>query len=184
MPIPTDGDIWLFGYGSLIFKVDFPFLEKRPASIRGWARRLWQGSHDHRGTPEKPGRVLTLIRSPGAVCMGMAFRVEPDVFEHLDRREQNGYLRVSETLTFADGGCADALIYLAGDNNEAYLGPASEQEIASHIACCCGPSGPNDEYVLRLAEALRALGEEDEHIFTIERYLHQMAQAGSDAGHP
>ncbi|MDX5329335.1 MAG: gamma-glutamylcyclotransferase, partial [Marinobacter sp.] len=76
--------VWLFGYGSLIYKVDFPFLEQRPASIRGWARRFWQGSHDHRGTPEAPGRVVTLIEQPGAVCRGMAFRVSPNVFEYLD----------------------------------------------------------------------------------------------------
>ena len=78
--------VWLFGYGSLIYKVDFPFLEQRPASIRGWERRFWQGSHDHRGTPESPGRVVTLIEKPDAVCKGMAFRVSPNVFEHLDVR--------------------------------------------------------------------------------------------------
>lgn len=69
--------IWLFGYGSLIYKVDFPFLEQRPASIDGWVRRFWQGSHDHRGTPEAPGRVVTLIQKSGAVCKGMAYRVSP-----------------------------------------------------------------------------------------------------------
>ena len=79
-------NVWLFGYGSLIFKVDFPFIDRRVASIRDWSRRFWQGSHDHRGTEEKPGRVVTLIADPDAVCEGMAYLVEPQVFEHLDVR--------------------------------------------------------------------------------------------------
>ncbi len=88
-----DGDqVWLFGYGSLIFKVDFPYLESRPASIRGWSRRFWQGSHDHRGTQNNPGRVVTLIEDRDAVCGGIAFLVGASVFNQLDVREKNGYL--------------------------------------------------------------------------------------------
>ena len=86
-------DLWLFGYGSLIFKADFPFLERHPASIAGWSRRFWQGSHDHRGTPDAPGRVVTLVEDPGAVCHGRAYRVSSDTLAHLDHREKNGYLR-------------------------------------------------------------------------------------------
>ncbi|MEP3562052.1 MAG: gamma-glutamylcyclotransferase [Marinobacter sp.] len=163
--------VWLFGYGSLIYKVDFPFLEQKPATIKGWARRFWQGSHDHRGTPEAPGRVVTLIERPGAVCKGMAFRVAPKVFEHLDVREKNGYLRFSTTMTFDDGGQAEGLVYIATEDNEAFLGDAPAEDIARQIAQALGPSGPNTDYLLRLAESLRALGDQCDHTFAIESCL-------------
>ena len=72
--------VWLFGYGSLIFKPDFAYLERRPATIAGWTRRFWQGSHDHRGTETAPGRVATLIAQPDAQCAGMAYLITPAVF--------------------------------------------------------------------------------------------------------
>ena len=111
--------VWLFGYGSLIYKVDFPWLERRPAWLQGWARRFWQGSHDHRGTPEAPGRVVTLIASAGARCRGMAYRISPDVFAHLDHREKNGYARRSLEFCFDDGGCVQGVVYVADPANEA-----------------------------------------------------------------
>ncbi|MDX1587752.1 MAG: gamma-glutamylcyclotransferase [Oleiphilaceae bacterium] len=170
--------LWLFGYGSLIYKVDFPFLEECPASISGWQRRFWQGSHDHRGTPEAPGRVVTLVPAPGARCDGMAYRVTPSVFRHLDEREKNGYLRVSLPLRLSDGSEVPGLLYHAAEDNEAFLGPAPEAEIARHIAASHGPSGSNRAYLLLLAEALRRLGSEDEHVFAIERALLALDTAG------
>lgn len=163
--------VWLFGYGSLIYKVDFPFLEQQPASIEGWVRRFWQGSHDHRGTLEAPGRVVTLIEQPGAMCKGIAYRVSPDVFEHLDHREKNGYLRFSTAMTFNDGRQQRGLVYIATEDNEAFLGHAPEADIAHQIARAAGPSGRNDEYLLKLAQALRHLGDDDPHVFMIERLL-------------
>lgn len=165
-------ELWLFGYGSLIFKVDFPYLERRPATIYNWTRRFWQGSHDHRGTPAAPGRVATLIEQPGAVCTGMAYLVTPEVFAHLDHREKNGYLRFTTDMHFDSGETAAGLVYIATQDNAAFLGPASELEIAHHIARSRGPSGPNDEYLLRLAEALEELGADDPHVFGIARHLH------------
>jgi len=169
--LDDDEQRWLFGYGSLIYLVDFPYLESRPASIRGWSRRFWQGSHDHRGTAHNPGRVVTLIEDPGAVCGGLAYLIEEPVFRQLDEREKNGYLRVATEMTFADGSQANGLTYIAAPANEAYLGAASESEIARHILAAAGPSGPNDEYLLQLAEALRRLGLHDQHVFDIESHI-------------
>ena len=89
--LKTGDKIWLFGYGSLIYLVDFPYLDAKPASIQGWSRRFWQGSHDHRGTPQNPGRVVTLIEEEDAICGGLAYLVEASVFRQLDVREKNGY---------------------------------------------------------------------------------------------
>jgi cation transport protein ChaC len=169
--------VWLFGYGSLIYKVDFPYLERRPACIRGWARRFWQGSHDHRGTPEAPGRVVTLIAAAGEVCRGMAYRISTDVFVHLDHREKNGYTRQRIALGFDDGSEADGVVYVADPANEAFLGETSEAEIADQIAVSHGPSGANRDYALGLAAALRELGGLDAHVAAIERHLLQAQPA-------
>ncbi len=163
--------VWLFGYGSLIYKADFPYLERRPASIANWTRRFWQGSHDHRGTPDAPGRVVTIIEEPGALCHGMAYLVTPEVFAHLDHREKNGYLRLAIAIAFDDGDSVEGLVYIATPDNTAFLGAASEQEIAQHIARSAGPSGPNSDYLNHLAHALRELGRHDQHVFEIERHL-------------
>lgn len=170
--------VWLFGYGSLIFKADFPYLERRPASIRGWSRRFWQGSHDHRGTEAAPGRVATLVPEPHAVCDGMAYLVTPEEFAHLDYREKNGYLRLATTMHFDEGDSAEGIVYIATHENAAFLGPASERDIARQIAGARGPSGPNSEYLLELAHALRALGKFDAHVFEIERHLAGFGAAG------
>ncbi len=169
-----DECVWLFGYGSLIYLVDFPYLESRPASIRGWSRRFWQGSHDHRGTEQNPGRVVTLIEDTDAICGGIAYLVEAPVFRQLDLREKNGYLRIAAEMTYTDGSHSTALTYIATPDNEAWLGEASEQEIAHHICQAEGPSGPNDEYLLELARALRELGLRDRHVFEIETQILQI----------
>ena len=161
----ADGSTWVFGYGSLIYKVDFPCLERATAAIVGWERRFWQGSHDHRGTPEAPGRVVTLVRSPGAVCKGVAYRVEHSVFEHLDHREKNGYERHAITMSLQPAQHeVGGILYVARADNPAFLGPASMAEIARQIAVSSGPSGSNRDYLLQLAAALRELRDPDPHV--------------------
>ena len=161
---------WVFGYGSLIWKQDFPFLESRQGLISGWARRFWQGSHDHRGVEHDPGRVVTLVEAPGEQCAGRAFLVEPGVFEHLDYREKNGYLRVAVDIAFEDK-TVNGVVYRAPENNRAFLGPATPQDMAAQIKRCAGPSGSNRDYVLRLASALRKMGATDPHVFEVESWV-------------
>ena len=163
--------LWLFGYGSLIFKADFQFHRRKVASISGWERRFWQGSHDHRGTAHTPGRVVTLIESPGGVCHGMAYEISARQLAHLDYREKNGYLRFMTSMKFEDRTTVDGLVYMATADNGAYLGPAPEQEIARQIMHSRGPSGSNRDYLLQLSDALREMSALDSHVFAVERHL-------------
>lgn len=171
---------WIFGYGSLVWRPAFPYRRRRPGFIRGYVRRFWQASTDHRGTPEAPGRVATLIGQPGAVCWGMAYEVGREdmkaVLEALDHREKDGYERILTRVTLQasashDEADVDALVYIAGTHNPRYLGPTSVEEIAAEIQVRHGPSGSNREYVLRLAEALADMGAEDPHVLDIMRRI-------------
>ena len=159
--------VWLFGYGSLIWKTEFAYHERRPAHIQGWARRFWQGSHDHRGTPNAPGRVVTLVESPGSACHGMAYRIDTETLGPLDVREKNGYLRERVILHFAEGDHAEGLIYLATKENAAFLGDAPLDVMARQIETALGPSGSNRDYLLNLASALDDLGAEDAHVHAL-----------------
>jgi len=175
MAISTDQTSWVFGYGSLIYKVDFPYLQREIASVRGWQRRFWQGSHDHRGTPQDPGRVVTLIPEPEAICLGVGYLVDNLVFEHLDHREKNGYQRHQVTLRLEESGVqVSGQLYVAREDNHAFLGPAETESIAAHIARAAGPSGSNRDYLLRLASALRDIGEHDAHVQELEALILQI----------
>jgi len=169
---------WIFGYGSLIWRPSFPFEERRRAALDGFARRFWQGSTDHRGVPGAPGRVVTLIEAPGERCVGVAYRIGEDVRDevltHLDHREKGGYSRLEVSLLLsetaigaADAATVSALVYLAHAANDEWLGAAPLVTIAAQIRAAHGPSGPNREYVLRLADALRALDASDGEVDAI-----------------
>jgi len=173
-------ELWIFGYGSLVWRPAFPFVERRTGWVEGWARRFWQASTDHRGVPDDPGRVVTLIATGArARCWGAAYRVEPSaapgVLAGLDHREKGGYRRITVDVSLSEGGAlSGALMYLATEDNPNYAGPAPIEAIAEQVRRCRGPSGTNVEYVVRLAEALQALGvpeAEDAHVFELARLV-------------
>lgn len=169
--------MWVFGYGSLVWRPSIPFVERSPAWIDGWSRRFWQGSTDHRGVPGAPGRVVTLVEQPGAVCWGMAYRIAPadrdQVLATLDHREKGGYDRRQVVLHFRDRDAVTGLVYLATPENPNYLGPAALDAIASQVRASTGPSGANVEYVESLARALREMGADDEHVFALAERLRE-----------
>jgi cation transport regulator ChaC len=173
----AERELWIFGYGSLLWRPAFPHVERRAGWLEGWARRFWQGSTDHRGEPARPGRVVTLVPQADARCWGLAYRVESarrcEVLEALDQRESGGFERreLAVQLHGAAGALLPALVYVAPPGNPNYLGPAPLDAIAAQVRESSGPSGSNAEYVLRLAACLREIGGEDEHVFALAEHL-------------
>ncbi len=121
-------DLWVFGYGSLMWRPGFEFLEKRPARLNGAHRALCVISHFHRGSPEKPGLVLGLDR--GGSCRGIAFRVAAKnrdlVIQYLREREQvtSVYLEKFRLVDLLDGDRArvSAVCYLVDRGHVQYSG--------------------------------------------------------------
>ncbi len=169
---------WLFGYGSLIFRPAIPFVERRPARVRGWTRRFWQWSTDHRGEPWRPGRVVTLAPAPEDICWGMAYLLDEAAAEavlaDLDVRERGGYVRTEIELEL-DGQRSTqrtmGVTYQAWPGNRNYAGPAPIAEIAAQIDKATGPSGTNADYVRDLHAALETLGAQDTHVAALAARL-------------
>ncbi|TPX30118.1 hypothetical protein SeMB42_g07971 [Synchytrium endobioticum] len=198
--------MYIFGYGSLIWKVDFPFEFKTSGYVKGFKRRFWQGSIDHRGTPEAPGRVVTLIptnewqqkyahlddtHDDEDVVYGIVFKIaDQDVDKvkaHLDFREQNGYSCYTVPVyhpSVHDGESPlfnQVLVYVADSDNESFVGPAPLAEMAQDIAVRSGPSGPNKDYLFGLCDSLRLVGGLDRHLRELELAVEQHVLGIGDA---
>lgn len=153
-----------------MWRPGFEFLEAQWAWIEGWRRRFWQGSPDHRGTPDRPGRVVTLV--PGGCCVGIAYRVAADrrheTLAMLDHRERGGYQQREVAITIRDSRMI-GVTYIATPDNEHYLGPAPIHRISAEVRRAVGPSGRNVDYLRELAQVLHAIPATDAHVFALAR---------------
>ncbi len=182
-PLDPDGHLYVFGYGSLIWRPGFPHEHMHPALLRGFHRRFCLWSRLYRGTPEAPGLVLGLDR--GGACRGVAFRVRaaeaPPVLHYLEEREnpagETVYHRRSLPVRLLDSGrLVRAVTYVANRTHPAYCRPAVE-EAARAIARGVGVTGPNRDYLLNTVAHLRALGVKDSGLDRIAALLPEPSQA-------
>ncbi len=171
-------DLWVFGYGSLMWRPGFAFVEQVPARLIGEHRALCVYSFDHRGTPEKPGLVLGLDR--GGACRGIAFRVAAkqriDTVDYLRSREQttNVYREVMRSvwLENEDRQRVSALAYVVDRGHVQYAGRLSLAEQLRYVRQGHGRSGNNRDYVLSTVKSIEAQGFRDPQLHQLALMLH------------
>jgi len=160
-------DLWVFGYGSLMWRPGFDYVERHQARIAGYHRAFCVYSYHHRGTPEKPGLVLGLTR--GGACRGMLYRVDAakadDTVAYLREREQVTLVyreaRVTAVRVEDKARHANVLTYVAEPDHEQYAGRLDAATQAELIAYGEGKSGRNPEYLASMVEHLREMGIRD-----------------------
>jgi glutathione-specific gamma-glutamylcyclotransferase len=174
----SKGDLWVFGYGSLMWRQGFAFIEQVPARLIGEHRALCVYSFDHRGTPEKPGLVLGLDR--GGACRGVAFRVaarqRSDTVEYLRSREQttNVYREVMRSVWLENEARqrVSALAYVVDRGHVQYAGRLSLAEQLRYVQQGHGRSGNNRDYVLSTVKSIEAQGFRDQQLHQLAAMLH------------
>lgn len=171
----SEADLWVFGYGSLMWRPGFAFVEQVPARIRGYHRSLCVYSFVHRGTRERPGLVLGLDRGGG--CIGIAFRVEADkakeTVAYLREREQvtKVYVETRLATRLQDGRHVSALAYRVDRSHQQYAGRLDFDQTAKFVAQGFGVSGVNADYVRETHRLLIGLGIVDPVLSALDRHF-------------
>lgn len=167
-------DLWVYGYGSLIWRPDFAFQERRLALLRGHHRALCLWSRINRGTPECPGLVFGLDR--GGSCNGVVYRLSgeqvPTYFPALWEREMGAGAYLPRWLPCqTEQGPVSALVFVMNRANPGYIPHLPEDEIVAVVRRATGRYGACTDYVLETARALRAAGIRDARLEAIARRL-------------
>jgi len=170
-------DLWVFAYGSLMWRPGFAFLERRQARLVGGHRALCVYSFVHRGTPEKPGLVLGLDR--GGNCRGVAYRVagaaRTATIDYLRSREQVTmvYREAWRTVWLDDDPqqSVQALCYVVDRGHQQYAGRLTLDQQLHLVRQGHGRSGNNRDYVLETVKALEAHGYRDQELHRLAERL-------------
>jgi glutathione-specific gamma-glutamylcyclotransferase len=168
-------DLWVFGYGSLMWRPGFAFDERHAATVHGFHRALCVYSHVHRGTPSLPGLVMGLDR--GGSCRGLAYRVAPAHAEatvsYLRAREQVTSVYVERCLPIRlhDGRTRIALTYIVDRTHRQYAGRLAEDDLLTIVSQGVGQSGANPDYVIRTEAQLVEIGVRDPVLQRLARRL-------------
>ena len=173
----TPEDLWVFGYGSLIWRPGFDYLDRVQARITGLHRSLCIYSFVHRGTPERPGLVLGVDR--GGACRGIAYRVaaskRAETLAYLRAREQATSVYREEMRTvWLDGKpprCVSAVCYTVDRSHPQYAGRLTLEQQLHLVRQGHGRSGNNRDYVIETVAALEALGWRDASLHRLAERL-------------
>ena len=180
----TDEDLWVFGYGSLMWRPGFCYLERHPALLRGYHRSFCVYSWHHRGTPDRPGLVFGIDR--GGACRGIAYRVAaadaPDVRRYLYEREQVTMvyrdIAVPVRLLGAGDRRVTALTFAVDRSHDQYAGRLSFDEQVARICEGEGQSGDNPDYLFSMVAHLEEMGISDHHLEALAHAV-KIAQAAN-----
>lgn len=174
--LPPGQDIWIYGYGSLIWRPEFEFVERRHALLHGYHRSLCLWSRVNRGTPERPGLVFAL--DSGGSCRGVVFRIDQthasQIMDALWRREMASGAYIPRWLNCrTENGNITALAFTMNRTTSGYVRDLPEEQLLHIVRTAHGSYGPCIDYVLETADALQRHGIVDKRLFAIARQLRQ-----------
>jgi cation transport protein ChaC len=160
-------DLWVYGYGSLIWRPEFDYAERRPATVRGWHRALKMWSRINRGTPDCPGLVFALL--PGGSCHGMAFRIPradgAAVLTRLWAREMAMAVYDPRWLAcHTPHGPVRALAFTLSRRSPSHTGVLADDEYRRIFREACGIYGTTLDYAQRTLDELARHGIHDRHL--------------------
>lgn len=175
-------DLWVFGYGSLIWRPDFDYAERRPAKVHGWHRALKMWSRINRGTPECPGLVFGMLS--GGSCQGMVFRIPQGeaqaTLERLWKREMVTAVYDPKWLTcHTTHGPVKALAFTLSRKSPSHTGELTEAQYRQIFSDACGIYGSTFEYARLTHEELRRHNIRDK---ALERLLRLSGKTGDARG--